>query len=53
MVGNAGTTGIYCMGGKVNIRECSFKGHGGIGIWMNGGPDASLILKNSNLTGCG
>lgn len=53
LAGNLGTVGIYCNGGKVSIRECSFKDHGGIGVWMNGGPSASLILKNSIMTNCG
>lgn len=37
LVGGAGSIGVYCNGGKVNIRECSFKNHGGIGLLITGG----------------
>lgn len=37
VVGGASSIGIYCNGGKINIRESSFKNHGGIGILMMGG----------------
>lgn len=53
LVGGAGSIGIYCNGGKVNIRECSFKNHGGIGLLITGGKETSLVLKNSNIMSCG
>lgn len=52
LVGSVGTIGIYCMGGRANIRECIFKDHGGIAVWVNGGPETSLILKNSTIVKC-
>jgi hypothetical protein len=52
-VGNLGSIGIYCDGGRVNIRECSLRDHGGMGVWMNGGSNSSLILKNSIMKNCG
>jgi hypothetical protein len=37
LLGGLGSIGIYCHGGKVNIRECLFKNHGGIAILITGG----------------
>ena len=52
-MGSMGTVGIYNMGGKVNIRECSFKEHGGMAVWVNGGPETGLVMKNSVVSKCG
>ena len=51
-IGGAGTVAIYGNGGKLNIRECLFKDYGGIAVWANGGPDTSLVLKNSVINKC-
>ena len=52
LIGGTGTIGIYCLGGRCNIRECIFKDHGGMAMWINGGPETSLILKNSVISHC-
>jgi hypothetical protein len=53
LVGGVGSIGIFCNGGRVNIRECSIRDHAGIGVLMSGGRETSLVLKNSTITGCG
>lgn len=53
VVGGVGSVGVFCNGGKVNIRECSLRDHAGVGVLINGGRETSLILKNSTISGCG
>ena len=51
--GSSGTIGVYCLGGKVNLRECSFRDHGGVALWANGAQSTSVLMKNSTLSHCG
>jgi hypothetical protein len=53
LIGGVGSVGVFCNGGKVNIRECSFRDHAGVGVLVSGGPETSLILKNSTISKCG
>ena len=53
LIGGIGSVGVYCNGGKVNIRQCSFRDHAAIGVLMTGGRETSLVFKNSTISSCG
>ena len=52
VIGGSGSVGIFCEGGKVNVRECVIKDHSAVGILISGGKGTSVVLKNSVVTGC-